>query len=302
MRSVVACLNPSHDYYVCFDELDRGFDPRDARYSQMLIGLILAGREITQAARKEARRLSVVIFLRDDIYQTLRFEDKNKISENFTSRIEWDSPRTRWTLRQLMEKRFEEVLGKGDWDAMFDETQEMPSRQSKYQHILDPTFRRPRDIIKFCNEALVAYKSRGGDGGGMFRNEDLIAARPSYSEYLLNELDDEIHKYIPHYEDYLELVKSLGSLQFNLEEWNDVCARRPDLLPETATPLSVLRELFEFSVIGYQRTGGVGGGSEYLWRYLDSRVRFDEAATNFRVHPGFMEAFGLKKFRRTRGS
>jgi hypothetical protein len=69
---------------------------------------------------------------------------------------------------------------------------------------------------------------------------------------------------------------------------------------ETATPLSVLRDLFEFSVVGYQRTGGVGGGSEYVWRYLDSRVRFDEAATNFRIHPGFMEAFGLKKFRKGR--
>ena len=198
-----------------------------------------------------------------------------------------------------MERRFGEALGVETWAGVFDETQEMPSRQSKYQHILDRTFRRPRDVIKFCNEILSAYKTRDGSED-RFRNEDVIAARPAYSDYLLKELDDEIHKHIPHYEDYLELVKSLGSLQFNLQEWNSVCDRRSDLLGDTATPLSVLRELFEFSVVGYQRTGGVGGGSEYVWRYLDPRVRFDETATNFRVHPGFMEAFGLKKFRKAR--
>lgn len=301
--AIATCLNPKHNYYICFDELDRGFDPGDERYSQMLVGLILAARLINQRARAAGKSLSCVVFLRDDIYELLRFEDKNKITENLVSRIEWDSPRTKWTLKQLMERRFGAAIAGAitlAWDAVFDETQEMTSRQTKYQHILDRTFRRPRDIIKFCNEILNSYRAARGRASGKFENEDIINARTNYSDYLLRELDDEVHKHLPDYEDYLELVKSVGALQFKRSEFEAAVERRRDLLHGRDSS-AVLSDLFRFSVIGYQRAGGVGGGSEYVWAHLDSRARFDEVATNFRVHPGFMEAFGLKKFRRAAG-
>ncbi len=38
--------------------------------------------------------MSVIVFLRDDIYQMLQFEDKNKITENNVSIVEWDRPGT----------------------------------------------------------------------------------------------------------------------------------------------------------------------------------------------------------------
>lgn len=298
--AVAACLHPEHHYYICFDELDRGFDPKSENYLQMLIGLILASREVNRFVREAGKKFSVVVFLRDDIYQLLRFEDKNKITENFLSRIEWDSERTRWTLRQLMERRFgATIAGAGDlgWDEVFDEDQEMPGRQKKYRHILDRTFRRPRDMIKFCNEALAAYKKRGV-ATEKFSNDEVIEARRPYSDYLLRELQDEVHKHSQNYDDYFEIIKSLNAVQFSREEFESACARRADLA-SGEKPNDVLRRLFEFSVIGYQRTGGVGGGSEYMYRYMDPNVRFDEAASTFRVHLGLQEAFGLKKFRRT---
>src|SRR5262249_8375622 len=136
--AVTVCLNPAHNYYVCFDELDRGFDPGDQKYSLMLVGLILAAASLNSSARAAGKGFSVVLCLRDDIYQTLRFEDKNKLTENAVSRIEWDSPRTRWTLQQLMEKRFGAVLETGSsysWAKVFNEAQEMPGRQNKYRHL-----------------------------------------------------------------------------------------------------------------------------------------------------------------------
>ena len=87
-----------------------------------------------------------MIFLRDDIYQDLQFEDKNKITENFTTRVLWREVGTGLTLRQLMERRFAAVLEPESesqtfpWDSVFDEDKEMPSRQSKYKHICDRTF------------------------------------------------------------------------------------------------------------------------------------------------------------------
>ena len=181
---------------------------------------------------------------------------------------------------------------------MFNEAHEMPGRQTKYKHMLDRTFRRPRDAIKFANEVLRAYKARGGSPDGKLGNKDLIAARTPYSEYLLKELSDEIFKHVPAYRDYIDILKSLEALQFTREEFDQACVRRADLLVNGASSLHVLRQLFEFSVVGYQKTGGVGGGSEYIWRYIDPTIRLDDAATSFRIHSGLMEALGLKKFRR----
>jgi hypothetical protein len=54
-----------------------------------------------------------------------------------------------------------------------------------------------------------------------------------------------------------------------------------------------LAALFEFSVTGYLKSGGGGGGSGYVWRYQDARSRFDPTAGVYRVHPGFKEALDL---------
>lgn len=199
-----------------------------------------------------------------------------------------------------MERRFKKAINDGGivaWADVFDESQEMPGRQTKYQHILDRTFKRPRDVIKFCNEVLVAYKANVPiDPTSKFRNEDIIAARSNYSDYMLKELEDEIHKHHPRYEDYIELLRVIGKGAFTRDEFDGACKARVDLTTSSHRTHDILRHLFEFSLIAYQRTGGIGGGSEYVWRYLDSAARFDEAAVYFRVHPGLLEAIGLKKF------
>lgn len=159
----LSSLNPEHRYYICFDELDLGFDPKDKQYVSRIIGLLLACRDINVAARKSGKQFVASVFLRDDIFDVLQFEDKNKLRENSMSLIEWDTPRTNKSLKGLMEKRFCEVLGQTaeenvTWEDVFDENQEMPGRQSKYQHILDRTYLRPRDIIRFTNSILERYK------------------------------------------------------------------------------------------------------------------------------------------------
>lgn len=294
--SVMRALNPAHRYYICFDQLDLGFNPQDPKYAQRLTGLILAAREVNNLAREAGKLLSVVVFLRDDIYQVLRFEDKNKLSENYASVIEWDRTGSDWTLKRLMEERFGASLDmapEGSWDAVFDETHEMPGRQTKYHHIRDRTFRRPRDVIKFCNEILAAYKARHGTG--KFENADVASARLEYSRYLLNELDDEVFKHVPGHENLIEVLKSIGTVQFSLADFQRICVARPTLLPSQMQVQDALKSLFDFSVIGYLKSGGGGGGSTYVWRYLDPRARFDDRAETFRVHFGFKESLGLKK-------
>jgi len=297
-RLALEAMNPDNQYFVCFDQLDLGFNPSDPTYLDRVTGLILAARDLKRAARRAGRKLTVVVFLRDDLYGLLQFEDKNKLTEENLTQVNWDTGRDgEPTLADLMSRRFGQTIRgdeRLDWDSVFDETEEMPSRQTKYQHICDRTFLRPRDMIKFCNEALVTYKERGGTE--KFRNSDVHGARPEYSEYLLRELDDEIAKHVPHYKDYLEILTSIGFEQFDRETFAEEWEKREQL--RDSSPTNALQELFGFSVIGYLRTGGSGGGSKWAWRYLDPRpyrAYLPPDAEKLRVHRGFKEALNLKQ-------
>jgi hypothetical protein len=273
MRAVLSCLSPKNRYFIAFDQLDLGFDPSDPDYKNRLIGLLLAARDLTVAARERGKKFAVAVFLRDDIYDYLQFEDKNKITENFSSLIEWDTPRTRNTLKDLMEKRFRALLSAGGeevkWEDVFDEDLEMPGHQKKYQHILDRTFLRPRDVIRFCNQILHQYKARKMPSAKLstkFENVDVHNARVDYSNYFRNELDDEIHKHVPNYRDYLEVLRSIGTWHFERADFEkEFSARDPN--DETGAS-GALQHLFTFSIVGFYRPGGRGyGGSEYVFRY-----------------------------------
>jgi hypothetical protein len=292
---ILRALNPDCRYYICFDQLDLGFSVTDATYAQRLTGLLIAAKDLFVASRDASKSLNPVVFLRDDIYQDLQFEDKNKITENYMSRVLWSEDESDGlTLRKLMERRFSQTLNPDSpsavtWDEVFDESKQMPSRQSKYRHICDRTFLRPRDMIKFCNEILAAHTAN--PDADLFENSAIHAARDNYSNYLLNELDDEIAKHVPKYRDFLEVLKALGAEKFTFAQFNEVFAHREEL--SGLKPMEALAELFEFSVISYLKPGGRSGGSEYVWRYKDPRARFDTTIEAFRVHPGFKEALDL---------
>jgi hypothetical protein len=299
-EAIIGSLNPAHSYYVLFDQLDLGLSYVDSNYSRRLIGLMLAAKDLNDYAKLQGKRLSVGIFLRDDIYAQLRFEDKNKITENACAFVHWDRKDSGITLKALMERRFRHVFADETitWDNVFDEARQMTGRQSKYNYIRDRTFLRPRDMIKFCNEVLIHYKHTAHEE--KFENANVIGAQVDYSDYLLRELEDEIHKQLPKSDVYLDILRRLDSLQFSRGEFDKLVLEESKNLPnETAT--SILKALFDFSVISYLAPGGGGGGAEYVWKYRDPRMQFRDAAVQFRVHPGFKEALNLKRFVRDRG-
>ncbi|MDX6765734.1 MAG: hypothetical protein SFU85_02985 [Candidatus Methylacidiphilales bacterium] len=297
LEAIIGSLNGKLHYYLCFDQLDLGFNKEESGYSQRLIGLILAARDFNIRAERASKKASVVVFLRDDIYDILRFEDKNKITQTFCSRIAWDKDGS-VSLRQLMEKRFSTILGDGkpvDWGAVFDEEEKMRGKQKKYNHIVDRTYMRPRDMIKFCNEILITYK-RNKERGAKFSNKDIGGARGAYSNYFYQELRDEIFKHMPQFEVYFEVLKGLSSLQFTANDFEQAWEDRRLITPAGVSFITALKQLFEFSVIGYYAPGGNMGGASYVWKFKDSQALFNEASIQFRVHLGLQEYLGLKKY------
>ncbi len=203
-------------------------------------------------------------------------------------------------MKELVELRLTELLSENEnekikWEDVFDETQQMTGKQEKYNYITDRTFLRPRDIIQFCNETLNVHKINSSEEDKI-NNDDIYKAKDEYGNYLLNELDDEIHKHILNYELLLEILKSIGYYQFDLEDFKFASKTKNYSALSETTEVDSLKDLFEFSILGYYRAGGSGfGGSEYVFKYKDLNARFDENARTFRVHPGLIEVLRLKR-------
>jgi hypothetical protein len=309
LDTVLRCMNSEHKYYLCFDELDFTFDPANPEYYNRLIGLIRAALYVNRRAKELGKKFSVIIFLRDDIYSTVNFEDKNKIQSPQYKNVSWvqgdyrgASDGEKNTLVGLMEKRFQVVFGTDAaimWKDVFDEDQQMGGKQSKYKYMCDRTFLRPRDMIAFCNSTLNKYAARGVIKL-KFANEDVLQGEQAYSEWLYKEIEDEIHKHFPDYKSALQCLRDLERLAFSGKNFDDSWVERQKNTRKLEYGSAhALEFLYNFSIIGFHQRGGAGGGTKLSWKYKDVAREFDRRATDFRVHPGFKKVLDLRQSRRT---
>jgi hypothetical protein len=280
-------------YFVLFDELDRGYDPADSEYADRLIGLILASRDVFQWADDSGLDVSPTLFLRSDIYEELSFPDKNKVSDNLVEPLTWtDDDEGENSLKALIDQRIRVIAGvdvDDPWTLVFDD-QLMRGTQPKHKHMAARTYLRPRDMIKFGNLCLERAQQADDE---RITNRNIADARPSYSQYVVKELDDEIHEAVPQWKRYLDLLRRVHKLRFERSEF-ETAFDASKLGRLGVTPDEVLEVLYQFSVIGFTKAGGGGyGGSAVTFRYQEPSIAFDPGAKVLRVHLGLKEALDL---------
>jgi len=299
---VLPCLNPENTYIICFDQLDVGWEPSNIDYLLQIAGLLRAAWELNKEAKSHDRKLRVVVFLREDIFDELHFPDKNKLNDNCVVRMDWSAVGASGSLKALMEKRFSQVLGDPNiamsWDDVFDESSKMTGRQSKYDHMIDRTFLRPRDLIKFTNLVLKTHKGLVNGNPAphdKFTNQDIASAEQDFSQHLLNEIDEELRPHLSLYDKCIETLRGIGRAQFSKDDFNQEWAKRTSDLQGAAAGTETLSMLYDYSVIGFQRVGGAVHGSAYVFRYRNQQLHFDPQAKAFRVHLGLVKALGLRR-------
>jgi hypothetical protein len=145
-------------------------------------------------------------------------------------------------------------------------------------------------MIQFANLCLDEAKASVAE---RIENKHIAAARPSYSEYLVGELDDEIHEISEDWRRYLDVLRRVHTLRFQRDAFDTAFEalklQRLDLSVDDALEL-----LYRFSIIGFTKIGGGGyGGSAVAFRYRSPTVSFDPAAPYFSVHLGLKEALEL---------
>ncbi|WP_129217773.1 P-loop ATPase, Sll1717 family [Lichenibacterium ramalinae] len=273
-----------------FDELDQGLSRLDESRTKMLVGLILAVRELRIENKKSGSPIDLIVYLRSDIWEDMQFSDKNKISQGLSLSLEWNPE----SLLQLIEARIHAKTGSTlGWHGLIDEVL-MRGSQSKWNHILARTFLRPRDVIRFLNTALITAKKRDTNAE-KFTNKDIVKSRDEYSSYLKSELDDEIRPHWPYWDEALQACSAISTLTFDVEQFEREYKRRKS--PKNETDFrEALAYLYRFSVLGYEKRSGYGGRT-WAFQYTDPEAGWDNAATQFKVHLGLKEYAKLREER-----
>ena len=276
-----------------FDELDRGLVTLSESRKHMLIGLVLAAREVSRWAAPQPMKCWPVVYLRTDLWEEFRFSDKNKISNGKTLNLEWNGS----TLLSLVNERIRAAVAPNASWSTVTAPNAMRGSQAKWDHIIARTFLRPRDVISFLNVALAAAKKRDKDKNLplVIENRDIIDARDGYSTYLKQELDDEIVPHWAHWEDALRAFSSIATLTFNIEQFQEEYQRRKSATNDVSAE-DALATLYGFSVISYERRSGYGG-STWISQYMNPEAGWDGGSTRFKVHMGLKEVAKLREER-----
>lgn len=271
-----------------FDELDQGLSQLDDQRREMIIGLILAIRSIRGSSAGNV--IFPVFYIRTDIWDELKFSDKNKISQSSAVTLEWTSD----SLLEMVNERIRVKLGSSFCWNDLDDQAPMRGSQSKWSHIVSRTFLRPRDVIQFLNFALKKTVTELPDAN-KFDNKNIQAAREPYSRYLKLELDDEILPHWMKWSEALQACSDLATVTFTRDAFREAYGKRRSNKNQLDAD-EALEMLYGFSVIGYRRGIG-GGGSGWVFQYTDPDAGWDNGATRLKIHIGLKEFAKLREER-----
>jgi len=108
---------------------------------------------------------------------------------------------------------------------------------------------------------------------------------------MYDELDDEMHKQVPDARSSLQALKDLGMTRFRFDNWLQVMKRRK-IGDEDAKRR--LQDLFDYSVVGVQRRGGITRGTTFQFVYHD-RLLEPNFHGDMIVHPSLTKHLRLKE-------
>lgn len=301
LEQILSMLLESYNkkIYLAFDQLDLAYSNDDKKYIEKLIGLLLA----TYNFYNKFKNVKVIVFLRSDIFTNITFQDKNKIKDNLVVFLDWDSEReSGLSLKNLISKRIKNALDleKEDfdycWRSVFNNAK-IGKNQFKWNYIVERTFLRPRDIIKFLNLSVNQANKRlenNPESEKLINNEDINSIKDDYSTYLYEELKDEISGKYPDFEKYLEVLREIHLLSFDKSDFDEKYEKIKKRYQLCETSEMVMERLYEFSIIGFYKPGGGGyGGSEYRFHYTSEHQKFNPNALKYKVHLGFKEYLEL---------
>lgn len=264
-----------HKFFIILDQLDENWLTDEiAEYSKVLINLINVCRNISTETSIN-KNLKVIPFLRTDIYDTLRFNDKNKLFQDAAIEISWnnESLDDMFFERIKKYKPIETKLSSSKKSGSLFEAAFVRQGTPPFKFITRRSFFRPRDVIVYFNKIRECHK---GNKTGLYTTHELYNAAVEASTSVYNEIIDEWSNQFPEIEKLLSVLQIINVETFN---FSDFAAKYKSEFPE-ATEVELrkhLNFLFKNSIIGQKKQG--------RWEYISSLPNLKmNIEKDFRTH------------------
>ena len=279
-------------FFMLLDELDEGFSVQNIQFSLILLALFRAIEKIYKKLQRDTNiQFRPVVFLRSDIFDSLKDNDLNKL-DDFILKLDWSKySGTAYDLKSVVEARIKTSLKDSDatWEYIVDEYDENKPQYmtSLWNFMINRTYERPRDIIKFlkiCRKKNVP---------GLLTAEYIKKAEFEYSNWLFKELDNEIFAHNSIWSKGAMLISMIGKNSFKREELEKLFLEEREiseyLKNNNLDPICLTEMLFNFGILGTFDTST----NRWIFKYKDSMLPFNKKAKLI-VHYGLIKKFRLK--------
>lgn len=248
-------------YYIIFDELDEDYRgvaevKKFEEYTSLITSLFKAVQDIKSRFKDNKYRVMPVIFLRDDIYEILQDSDKNKWND-FRIELNWDETKARdlvaFRISRALDPAsskplpFDEAWTKLIGTATMGYGTHKKNSMDSFSYIARSTYLRPRDFVKFLQECA----SRAAEAPeGKVSAEIIRAVDTAFSNYLRDELKDELFSIVPQINEIFDTLTYVGKWNLNYSDFS-LAYRKLHSENASATEINfIVQILFLFSVIG----------------------------------------------------
>ncbi|MGB0766349.1 MAG: P-loop ATPase, Sll1717 family [Phycisphaeraceae bacterium] len=298
LTKLLRSISTESRYYIFLDELDEGYSAGDHNLRLLLLALLRAVEDIAIDLGSYNSAYLPIALLRSDIFDRLEDNDLNKL-DDYVVRLEWTGRAgARHSLQEVANERIKasiEMPSSGNpWDfvAINKSIQYPPTVKSLWNFLYNRTFDRPRDILKFLK---VCQKVEGRGRLKLYQAED---AEPSYSDWLHNELRDEMQSHFPPWREAIQCVRRVGRGKFQYSELRKALEKDSTIIEWMGkfnkNADDAARMLFDFSVIG-----NLSHTRTWLFRYKDHDLEFNPNQQII-VHYGIQKKLKMGR-RHTRG-
>lgn len=284
------------NYFLFMDELDEGYQAGDKNLRLTLLALLRATEELALMFGNSNISFRPILVLRSDIFDKLEDNDLNKL-DDYLVRLNWHNlSQTGYSLRDLVNARIGasiDIRSNDRWNYVAcDNDNNLPKKvKTLWDYMVNRTFERPRDIIKFLKIA------RKQDFQGRLDFEKVKVADHDYSKWLYNELRDEIHGHLSVWKEALQCITKIGRGIIETDVLKRLIESDPKIKEwmknNSSTSNDVISILFDFGVIGNldSRTSS----ERWLFKYKEDDLVWNPSLKNI-VHFGFTNKLRIKSF------
>lgn len=303
---VIDILCNKCDITLIYDDLDsiEANTHIDSFYIDLLSGLIKTTKKLNlEIASKRTTNSKLIIALRDDILSYMQDYNTNLnkiVSSNFIDlywldKVNPHEPYKHPLINLILSKikkstpQYTNLTNKKLYELLF--PKKIRDKDVIY-YLLDHSFGRPRDIIKFLNIIQDKYGSSYSFKPNYFKE-----CIKEYSTWFYDELRNEIsiHNNSDLLRESLELIKNIRKIHFNIDDAKKVYDSNTQNYTHISDIHEALRCMYKLGVIGNSWPIDNMGNTKYhySWGYRCDADSEPDFSKKFTVHCALRKRFSL---------